>query len=387
MPDYADSRLRDPDRVPSDEDRVALPDDVPPPGDPIEVADRDRSAVPDRDTPWDPVSPDAEARDDAEAGYHENLTDADAERRDREVEEGEDDVAALDDVEEGQHDVAARDDVEGGYHDNLAPDDVEAGQQDVDAGQPDFEAEQQRDFEAGQPDIEAGPHDFEAEQHDVAAEQQDVAAEQHDVAAGQQDVAERDGAVGRAEAELAAAEERGDEPHEADVERAEAELAAAEAGLGRGIGAGEAVPQPAQPEPVAPEPVVATSLPLQGDGVAVGTYEGPTVRVPTESGTEAPTELKPGEADTAPVGALWDDDARRDLRDRWREVQLRFVDDPTATVTEAQSLVDDALDRYTQSLTTMRSSLDSWRTGPSEDTEVLRAALRRYRDFFDTLLK
>jgi hypothetical protein len=203
------------------------------------------------------------------------------------------------------------------------------------------------------------------------------------------DVAAEPGAgqdkVGRAEAELAAAEERGDEPDRAEVERAEAELAAAE----------DRYSQPVPPQPLPPELVVASSLPLQGAGVAVGTYEGPTVPIGTQAAT-APAadaaaagpvgDLKPGEADTQPVGEVWDDGTRRDLQERWRDIQLRFVDDPGATVGEARTLVDEAVDRYTAALAARRRELESWGDGSPTDTEVLRAALRRYRDFLDTLL-
>jgi hypothetical protein len=184
---------------------------------------------------------------------------------------------------------------------------------------------------------------------------------------------------------------------------------------------GTGQPQPAQPEPIPPQPTTASALPLESTG-AVGTYEGPTAVVPMDlqaaadqrlaaeqeraeqergeqaagelAGAEAPVappaelaELKPGEAETAQVGAFWDDDARQELRDRWRELQLGFVDDPSAAVGEAQTLVDEAIDRYTAALSARRHDLDGWRSaGRAGDTEVLRVALRGYRDFLDRLL-
>jgi hypothetical protein len=211
--------------------------------------------------------------------------------------------------------------------------------------------------------------------------------------------------VDRAEEELAVAENRDDPQNRVEVERAEADLAAAEeygdpdaepaeraevdeAGHGRHADVGMA--------PVAPEPVSATAIPLEATGVAVGTYEGPTAAVPVEGvpvegvpvderrDTEPVDErvdepggqLRPGEAQAVPAGAVWDDGTRQDLRDRWREVQLRFVDDPSGTVDEAQALVDEAVDRYTAVLRDRRQELDSWRSGAGQDTEVLRAALR-----------
>jgi hypothetical protein len=102
--------------------------------------------------------------------------------------------------------------------------------------------------------------------------------------------------------------------------------------------------------------------------------------------TEERDELMPGEMTAEPVGALWDSQTTNDLRNRWQELQLRFVDDPRGVVTEAQSLVGEAVQSLTASLTDQQRELDGWASGGDGDTEQLRVALQRYRDFFDRML-
>jgi hypothetical protein len=97
-------------------------------------------------------------------------------------------------------------------------------------------------------------------------------------------------------------------------------------------------------------------------------------------------ELRPGEMMAEPVGALWNSRTANDLRIRWQELQLRFVDDPRGVVTEAQSLVGEAVQSLTDSLTDQQRELDGWASGGDGDTEQLRTALQRYRDFFDRML-
>jgi hypothetical protein len=97
-------------------------------------------------------------------------------------------------------------------------------------------------------------------------------------------------------------------------------------------------------------------------------------------------KLRPGEMTAEPVGALWNSRTANDLRIRWQELQLRFVDDPRGVVTEAQSLVGEAVQSLTDSLTDQQRELDGWASGGDGDTEQLRTALQRYRDFFDRML-
>jgi hypothetical protein len=95
------------------------------------------------------------------------------------------------------------------------------------------------------------------------------------------------------------------------------------------------------------------------------------------------TELMPGDVPAEPVTGLWSEDNAQDLRDRWRDVQLRFIDDPAAAAAEARTLVDEAVTSLTESLTSQKNSLGEW---DGDDTEHLRVVVRRYRDFLDRLL-
>ena len=84
---------------------------------------------------------------------------------------------------------------------------------------------------------------------------------------------------------------------------------------------------------------------------------------------------------------LFDDDELGTYRSRWDEVQARFVDDPRGTVKEADALVNDVMQRLTQTFTDERSSLESqWSEGKDVSTEDLRIAMQRYRSFFARLL-
>ena len=92
-------------------------------------------------------------------------------------------------------------------------------------------------------------------------------------------------------------------------------------------------------------------------------------------------------AATAPTDGFLPDDRLEGLRERWMEVQTDFVDDPRSAVEKAHQLVADLVNELTQTFTNERTSLESqWKGGGDADTEALRVALQRYRDFFNRLL-
>ncbi|MFC4019395.1 hypothetical protein ACFOW4_15830 [Micromonospora sp. GCM10011542] len=113
---------------------------------------------------------------------------------------------------------------------------------------------------------------------------------------------------------------------------------------------------------------------------------------PARSGAVAPSLESAGTA--RPAGAtvaaepatLLDVDAAQRFRDRWRDVQLRFVDDPRAAAGEAQSLVEEAIQALASALAAQKNTLGGWQDAGSADTEELRMAVRRYRDFLDRVL-
>jgi hypothetical protein len=106
------------------------------------------------------------------------------------------------------------------------------------------------------------------------------------------------------------------------------------------------------------------------------------------AGSAASAEMMPGDADSelAPMAVLIPADVAEQLRARWQQLQLRFIDNPRQTADHAQELVGQVVDALTSALASQRDSLDDWKDGRGEDTEILRAAVMRYRDFFDRLL-
>lgn len=99
-----------------------------------------------------------------------------------------------------------------------------------------------------------------------------------------------------------------------------------------------------------------------------------------------PGELMPGDVPAEPITALWSGGDAERLRERWRDVQLRFVDDPRAAAGEAQALVEDALGSFAAALAARKNELGGWQATESGDTEQLRMVVRRYRDLLDRLL-
>jgi len=86
-------------------------------------------------------------------------------------------------------------------------------------------------------------------------------------------------------------------------------------------------------------------------------------------------------------GVLFDEGELQKLRNRWREIQGGFVDEPRRAVQEADALVADAINRLAQMFAEERAGLErQWDRGDQVTTEDLRLALRRYHGFFDRLL-
>ena len=94
---------------------------------------------------------------------------------------------------------------------------------------------------------------------------------------------------------------------------------------------------------------------------------------------------RPGQEEYEFAG-LWPPAQAHAIRERWREVQLRFVDDPQAAAVEAATLVDDAAQVLVTAIESRRTQLGAWRTAPPGDTEQLRLVVQRYREFVDAVL-
>ncbi|MFG2168495.1 hypothetical protein [Micromonospora chersina] len=185
---------------------------------------------------------------------------------------------------------------------------------------------------------------------------------------GEDTVAPGDGAPGRTDAfdDERADPTAGDRLHDPDRwEAAHSGVAVDETAAAGGAGYGSAEPAMVDPD---------TSTAAAGAGAA-----GAAAAV---AGAARPT---PGAVPTD-AATLFTPEIAQDFRDRWRDVQLRFVDDPRAAVGEAQSLVEEAIEALSAALREQKTKLGGWQESGSADTEQLRVAVRGYRDFLDRVL-
>jgi hypothetical protein len=95
--------------------------------------------------------------------------------------------------------------------------------------------------------------------------------------------------------------------------------------------------------------------------------------------------LRPGDVLETTI-AVWAPDRAEAFRQHLREVQARFVDDPQEAVSQAQSLVADAVRALAEALLAEQLSLDPRKRVENPDTESLRIALRGYKDFLERVL-
>jgi hypothetical protein len=95
--------------------------------------------------------------------------------------------------------------------------------------------------------------------------------------------------------------------------------------------------------------------------------------------------LRPGDVAETRI-AVWSGDAAQALRGEWHEVKARFVDEPEAALAEAKALVTRAIQQLAETLLAEQVDLDPRRQSATPDTEAMRVAMRRYRDFLDRVL-
>ncbi len=112
--------------------------------------------------------------------------------------------------------------------------------------------------------------------------------------------------------------------------------------------------------------------PKAAEATQVLPQEDPEVQV------EKPTEdLEP----------LFENDEAEKFRTQWMNIQSEFVENPQASVREADKLVADVLKSVTIGFHDRRTSLErQWNNGNNISTEDLRLMLKRYRSFFNRLL-
>jgi hypothetical protein len=91
--------------------------------------------------------------------------------------------------------------------------------------------------------------------------------------------------------------------------------------------------------------------------------------------------------DTPKLEPLFADGVDRDFRNRWRDIQTGFVDEPRSAVEQADQLVAQLMERLAQSFSEQRSNLEKqWEASEKISTEELRVGFTRYRSFFERLL-
>lgn len=110
-------------------------------------------------------------------------------------------------------------------------------------------------------------------------------------------------------------------------------------------------------------------------------------RVVRETVEEHKARMNPPGTTEEGVTSLFETDTADKFRTRWLAIQSRFVDDPGASVREADELVADVIQGITRNFADRRSALEkNWSGGGEASTEDLRLALKQYRFFFERLL-
>ena len=105
-------------------------------------------------------------------------------------------------------------------------------------------------------------------------------------------------------------------------------------------------------------------------------------------GTAAVAAATPGTTDDTDSGSLFGADEAERFKDRWRELQIAFVDEPRSAVQNADELVAEVMQTLAGMFAANKQELEGqWRRDGEVETEDLRLALQKYRSFFDQLLR
>lgn len=123
----------------------------------------------------------------------------------------------------------------------------------------------------------------------------------------------------------------------------------------------------------------------------------PTQRVEPASSTDEGHDRAPDDAaetravPDAPASLPADEPVlessdRDRLRDRWDELQVKFVDDPRAATADADRLIGEVFESMTHRFDVQRRQLSERASTDGASTEELRTTVRRYRDLFERML-
>lgn len=133
----------------------------------------------------------------------------------------------------------------------------------------------------------------------------------------------------------------------------------------------------------------ATAVPENADEARTGRSTDSSTDTSTRTSTDTRADTRATTDDTSRAAGgeqLVPQEAVMDFRARWEAIQQGFVDDPRSAVTDADALVSDVLKKLSTTFEEQHGQLESQWSDGEPDTEDLRSALRRYRDFFDRLL-
>lgn len=137
----------------------------------------------------------------------------------------------------------------------------------------------------------------------------------------------------------------------------------------------------------APEPERVTGLGTAPEPPTAGpepAEPGPRADEPEPKPVQA-TGGRPGDVSERPI-ALWSEEAADRFRDQWRDLQIQFIDDPDVAVAGAKDLVTEAVQELADTLLAAQDELDPYRGDGGADTETMRVAMRRYREFLERVL-
>ncbi|MFI5492976.1 hypothetical protein [Actinoplanes sp. NPDC051859] len=134
--------------------------------------------------------------------------------------------------------------------------------------------------------------------------------------------------------------------------------------------------------PIAGSGSDATSAPQANTADATSAPQANTAGAATAAPSPGVAAIAARAETERPTDVFFAADEAQALQERWREVQLRFVDSPKEATSEAATLVDEAVETLTASLRARKEELG----GDSDDTEALRVQLRGYRDILNRIL-
>lgn len=141
-----------------------------------------------------------------------------------------------------------------------------------------------------------------------------------------------------------------------------------------------------------PEPAADAEEAEQADGAAEAEPATPatpaTLAEPEpepEPDAESLTEPGTEPVAVAPNGAGAGAGAEADYAGRMRRIQVGFIDDPLGAALGADDLLSEVLRAFADDVARRRRELEAGGEGASPDTETLRLAVRRTREFVDLL--